>query len=74
MLSYPALLTKNIESVRSQVVAGTNFMLMLNNLPFSKDQYIAIVSVSLGTTSASILNLYRNGIDVKQAKLPTPSY
>jgi hypothetical protein len=32
---YPILVNKNIISVRYQIVAGTNFLLFLNNFPFA---------------------------------------
>jgi hypothetical protein len=32
---YPILVNKNIVSVRYQMVAGTNFLLFLNNFPFA---------------------------------------
>lgn len=61
---YPYLATKRVESVRYQIVQGTNFMIELNNDPFSNDIYLAMAFKPLGSASPSIISLHRNGVDI----------
>lgn len=68
--SYPFLSNKIVESVRYQLVTGTNFMIEFNNNPFSADSYLVVVFVPLGTGTPTITQLYRSGIDVKNNAMP----
>jgi len=41
-------------------------MIEMNNDPFSKDIYLALVNKPLGNSSPSIISLNKNGVDITQ--------
>lgn len=60
-----------IESVRYQIVSGTNYLINFNDLPFSSDHYIAIVYYPI-SGSPTVTSLHRNGIDITHCLLILP--
>jgi len=65
---YPTLLTKTVESVRYQMVAGVNFLIEFNNHPFSHDKYQVIAHKPL-SASVSITSINKNGVDISNTVL-----
>lgn len=61
---YPFLSTKTVQEVRYQIVAGTNFMIEMNNQPFSNDNYVAIVFKPLSSTPPTVTQIYKNGVNI----------
>jgi hypothetical protein len=62
--SYPFLQTKTVESVRYQIVAGTNFMIEFHNYPFSRDRFFVIANKPLGSGAPTVTSIYKNGVDI----------
>lgn len=69
---YPFLQHKNVQEVRYQLVAGTNFLILLNALPFSSDQYLALVYQPL-SGPPSFLSLLKNGVDITSTVMSRPA-
>ena len=73
LLRYPFLVYKNVEGVRYQLVAGTNFMITLNSQPFTDDVYVALIYQPLNLGLPVISALYKNGIDITNTLFSTPT-
>jgi len=54
------------------MVAGTNFMIILNGYPFNDDEYIAVVNQPLGNATPSVTSLYKNSMDIKNTIINNP--
>lgn len=76
LLRYPFLTYKNVEGVRYQVVAGTNFMITLDSQPFTDDVYVAMIYQPLNLGQPVISGLYKNGVDMTNVlfSIPVGSY
>jgi hypothetical protein len=61
---YTFLSNKNVEDVRYQLSAGTNFIISLNQIPFSNDEYVAVVYQPINDPNPQINFLYKNGIEI----------
>lgn len=73
--NYPFLQYKNVQEVRYQLVAGTNFFITFNALPFSDDEYVALAYQPL--SGALVVNsLLKNGVDITSTIMskPVPAY
>ena len=70
---YDLLLTKTVESVRYQIVQGTNFMIEFTNYPFSHDIYVVIAHKPLGATAPHVDHIYKNGVDIHNTIVTTSS-
>lgn len=73
LLRYPFLAYKNVEGVRYQLVAGTNFMITLNSQPFTDDVYVALIYQPLNLGLPVISSLYKNGVDMANILFSTPA-
>lgn len=73
LLRYPFLVYKNVEGVRYQLVAGTNFMITLNSQPFTDDVYVALIYQPLNLGTPVISAIYKNGIDITNTLFSTPA-
>ena len=66
---YTFLSNKNVEDVRYQLSAGTNFIISLNQIPFSNDEYVAVVYQPINDPNPQINFLYKNGIEITNTVL-----
>lgn len=72
LLKYPFLQHKNVQEVRYQLVAGTNFLITLNAQPFSSDSYLALVFQPLNGPP-SFTSLLKNGVDITSTLISQPA-
>jgi hypothetical protein len=68
---YTFLANKNVEDVRYQLSAGTTFIISLNQIPFSNDEYVAVVFQPINDPNPQINFLYKNGIEITNTILTT---
>jgi hypothetical protein len=70
--NYPFLQYKNVQEVRYQVVAGTNYLITLNTQPFSTDQYLVAAYQPL--SGPPLFNsILKNGIDITSTLMSRPT-
>lgn len=63
--SYQMLATKTVQSVRYQLVQGTNFMIEFSNYPFSHSVYVVMAFKSLDSSiPPSVTSISKNGVDI----------
>jgi hypothetical protein len=69
---YAYLAYKNVQEVRYQLVAGTNFMITFHSQPFSDDLFVALAYQPLHNGQPVINSLYKNGMEITNVIMSIP--